>query len=166
MFKDVQKIWKLMLNHFMKDSQVWEAIDTDSYKSRLENSFRTLAIVEKKLNEVLDQKRREFPRLFFLEREDIKHLLLNPSKITSKKYISFLFTGIKSLILTSDNQIKGIISHTSEKIHFKKNLERKILWYDLKTIEYEISKILSEELNLFSNKNQKYIVGKVGRLLW
>lgn len=46
-----------MCSHFMKDGQLWEAIDTDSYKNRLENSFRLMTEIDKKLDEVIDKKR-------------------------------------------------------------------------------------------------------------
>lgn len=50
-------MWKTMFAHFMKDGQLWEAIDTDSYKNRLQNMFKFIAQIDKKLNEVIDKKR-------------------------------------------------------------------------------------------------------------
>lgn len=39
---DVAKSWITITKHFNKDLQLWEAIDSDSHKSRLENCLKIL----------------------------------------------------------------------------------------------------------------------------
>ena len=94
-FVDVEKIWKNMCNHFLKDVQLWEAIQTDSYKNRLENGLALLEIVDKKLTEVIDKKRHGFPRLFFVPQSLFRDLLLDDSLLFSSQIMPLLFSGIK-----------------------------------------------------------------------
>lgn len=161
---EVERIWKAMCNHFIKDVQVWEAIDTDSYRNRLENLFKLMGQVDKKLNQVLDLKRQEFPRLFFISRQEFKYLLMNDEKLTSSQFMPFLFSGIRQFIMNED-KIRGIVGHMNEEIHFKRNLQKKVLWEYLRYVAEEVGKIIGWEINFVSNKNQRYALAKGIKLL-
>ena len=113
---------------------------------------------------MLDRKRQEFPRLLFIERKQFKWLLLNPDKLCCSNFMSVLFSGIKEITLVG-GKMKGVVSHAGEAIVFKKNAERRVIWLDLKWVEEELSRIVTWEINLSANKNQRYWVGKAARLL-
>lgn len=80
-FAEVQKLWRTTCNHFAKERQLWEAIDTDSHKNRIENGLKLMQEVQRQLNVVIDKRRNEFTRLYFIDRQELKWLLLNPDKI-------------------------------------------------------------------------------------
>ena len=67
-FAEVQKLWKTTCNHFAKDGQLWQAIDTDSHKNRIENGLKLMQEVQRTLNTVIDKRRSEFARLYFIDR--------------------------------------------------------------------------------------------------
>ena len=56
-FKEVERIWKMICAHFMKDNQIWESIETDSYKNRLQNIMKLMVQVDNKVSQVIDKKR-------------------------------------------------------------------------------------------------------------
>ena len=41
----------------MKDLIVWDAIDSESYRNKLEQMFKMMGVVDKKVDEVIDRKR-------------------------------------------------------------------------------------------------------------
>jgi len=47
---EVERVWKTICNQFMKDSQLWECIDSDSYKNRMEHILKLLGQVDKRLS--------------------------------------------------------------------------------------------------------------------
>jgi hypothetical protein len=69
---EIERIWKNMCNHFIRDCQVWECIDSESYKNRLESSVLSMKQINKKLIDLLNEKRLNFPRLFFISDLQLK----------------------------------------------------------------------------------------------
>jgi len=122
--------------------------------------------VETTLNMVIDRKRNEFPRLYFINREDLKWLLLNQDKINRSDFIRILFSGVSEIIFEGDGtKIKGVMGLDGEQILFKKSTDKKIVWEDLKVVVEELTKIVQWEINITANKTQKYGFGLAARIL-
>jgi uncharacterized damage-inducible protein DinB len=163
-FGEVERIWKVMCLHFMKDHQIWEAIETDSHKNRLENLSKLMAQVDRKLTEVIDKKRQCFPRLFFIPHSKVRLLLLNQNAIVSSLYLPLLFSGVRDFVMRSD-KIRGIQGWDGEEIVFKKSWPKTVIWEYLRFVEEEVGKVVQWEINFKSNKTQKYTFARTIRML-
>jgi dynein heavy chain len=70
-FDAVDKIWRTTMDQFLKESNLWETIETDKVKSEFDHCNKLLDEIQKSLSEYLEMKRRYCPRFYFLSDEDL-----------------------------------------------------------------------------------------------
>jgi dynein heavy chain len=131
---------------------------TEQKLTDLEEILRAIEECEKKLNEYLEEKKKVFPRFYFVSNQTLIDILSNgnnPVRI-SKEYLSGLFDGLKELQITENPkgklgtpQAHGMIATDGEKVPFKTPFEPKdavenwLVDLELKTRE-TLQDILSE----------------------
>ena len=105
-FDIVDKHWKVTLEQFTKEKNMWENIEGERYKTQFENSNRLLDEIQKSLSEYLETKRRFFPRFYFLSDEELLEILAQTKDPeTVQRHINKCFEGIGQLEMKN-----GIVS--------------------------------------------------------
>lgn len=101
-------------------------------KMELDDINKTIEECEKKLNMYLEQKKKIFPRFYFVSNQTLIDILSNgnDSLKISEEYLSDLFDGIKRMVPCESNskssvKFKGINSKDTETILFCKEFEPK-----------------------------------------
>lgn len=107
---------------------------TEQKLADLEEIHKAIEECEKKLNEYLEEKKKVFPRFYFVSNQTLIDILSNgnnPIRI-SKEYLSGLFDGLKELQISEDPSNKlgnpkatGMIATDGEKVQFKTPFEPK-----------------------------------------
>lgn len=86
------RVWNNIIGHFEKDTQLWEAIDSEAYRNRVDNMFRVLMDVQEMVKLYLSGKKTIFPRLYFLPDHTIMQIIIT-NHIPSH-CLHLLFNGI------------------------------------------------------------------------
>ena len=120
--------------------------------------------VDKKLNQVIDNKRQAFPRLFFMPMAQFKDMLVSEEGLEGSSCLSIVFTAVQGLIEEGKNVV-GVRGEGGEEFKFKQKFEKRMVWDTLKEVEFRIGKMVSWELSLMQNKQQKFGFGKHARVL-
>ena len=118
-FDNVNSIWQSLIESVASNKK---AIDIDRFKVLIQNldeAQTNLDSIAANLNNYLEDKRKKFPRLYFLANDDIYDILRearNPKKVVP--YLKKLFEGIKDLVFAQNLDIIGMKSEEGEKMNF------------------------------------------------
>ena len=122
-FDQVDKHWKVTVDVFTREKNMWDNIESEKYKSEFENSNRLLDDIQKSLSQYLETKRRCFPRFFFLSDEELLQILAQ-TKVpeTVQRHINKCFEGIGQLMMNK-GIVSGMVSMEKEKCEFNKRVD-------------------------------------------
>lgn len=122
-FEQVDKHWKVTLEFFTKQKNMWQNIEGEKYKTEFENSNKLLDEIQKSLSEYLETKRRFFPRFYFLSDEELLQILAQTKDPeTVQRHINKCFEGIGQLEMKG-GIVSGMISMEKEKVMFSKKVD-------------------------------------------
>ena len=71
----VDKNWRALIETFVREPFLWDAIETDKMKQEFDHCNKLLDQITKSLTEYLETKRRYFPRFYFLSDEELLEIL-------------------------------------------------------------------------------------------
>lgn len=105
-FEKIDIEWKDMMREAQEDPSVVNACTFEGREELLNNFFAEIELCEKALNEYLEQKKKMFPRFYFVSNQALLDILSNgnnPPKVD--EYIGDCFDGMKGLdFITGEGQ--------------------------------------------------------------
>lgn len=114
-FKEVDGQWKRLMEHTHKDPTVTTVTRIDNLYDNLSYCLEKLEIVQKGLNNYLENKRSIFPRFYFLSNEELLSILKETRDPTQvQPHLKKCFEGIKSLKFDDEQRITAMISPEGE----------------------------------------------------
>jgi dynein heavy chain len=119
LFKDVDTIWKSVMETVLKNAKVLQAAGQPGMLEQLKKSIGMTETIDLGINTYLEQKKVSFPRFFFLSNKEILQTLSetkDPSKVMP--FIQKLFEGIEKLEFNDIQAIQAMISPSNERIQF------------------------------------------------
>jgi len=122
-FQRIDQTWREIMDRVDHDKLVMNVDNIPGLMERLENANKDLDSITANLNTYLEDKRKRFPRFYFLANDDMYDILgdtKNPHKIET--YLKKIFEGIRSLVFTEDTEILGMRSPEDEEVQFLRKL--------------------------------------------
>lgn len=105
-FEKIDNEWKDMMREAAEEPGVVQACTFEGREELLNNFYQEIELCEKALNEYLEQKKKMFPRFYFVSNQALLDILSNgnnPPKVD--EYIGDCFDGMKGLdFLTGEGQ--------------------------------------------------------------
>jgi len=123
-FEKVDTEWKEMMREAAEDPGVVSAATADGREEMLHSFNAEIQLCEKALNDYLEQKRKIFPRFYFVSPQALLDILSNgnnPEKVN--EYVGDCFDGMKMMDFTKSDkrpytEAKGMFSKEGEYVDF------------------------------------------------
>jgi len=123
-FDGVDRNWRNLMETFSKEPFLWDGIENDRIKNEMEQNNRTLDQVQKSLSEYLEDKRRGFPRFFFLSDEQLLEILAQTKDPTLvQRHVNKCFEAINQLIFNEKQEVLGMVSPEKERVEFSRKID-------------------------------------------
>ena len=103
---------------------IMELADKDNIMKQFQDDNKNLDLIQKKLNDFLEQKRLIFARFFFLANDDLLQILAqtkDPRLVQS--HMDKCFEGIAKVIFNDQDHVLGMISSEKEEVSFLKPVD-------------------------------------------
>ncbi|XP_077462234.1 dynein axonemal heavy chain 12-like [Stigmatopora argus] len=117
LFQKVDKNWKEVMRHCVKDSRLLEVTSMPGLLEKLQESNCHLDTIMKGLNDYLEKKRLFFPRFFFLSNDEMLEILSETKDpLRVQPHLRKCFDGIAKLDFLPNLDIQAIYSSEGERI--------------------------------------------------
>lgn len=124
MFLAVDQYWRSQMEMILQDPGIQDLIDRENLKSTFQSHNQRLDLIQKSLNDYLEQKRGVFPRFYFLANEDLLLILAQTKDpLAVQAHMDKCFEGIQELIFEDKHVIKGMVSAEGEKVYYEKDID-------------------------------------------
>lgn len=174
-FKEVQIGFRGLVLARKRDPSFKELSFDLELTDKLTSMIQTLEKVDKNLENYLDKKRNDFPRLYFLSSESLIEMIANVKQFSKiNKQIKIIFNGISELKINSNEEIEGIVSFEGEVLlftqklsvkNFKGHIERWLSSLE-ETLFYEVKKNLITSLQDFAKvQKENFMYGRIGQIV-
>ncbi|KAG1961895.1 dynein heavy chain 12, axonemal [Pimephales promelas] len=117
LFQIVNKHWKEVMTHCVKDPKILPATSLPGLFERLQESYNLLENIMKGLNAYLEKKRLFFPRFFFLSNDEMLEILSetkDPMRV--QPHLKKCFEGIAKLDFLPNLDIQAMYSSEGERV--------------------------------------------------
>ncbi|XP_055909296.1 LOW QUALITY PROTEIN: dynein axonemal heavy chain 10 [Eupeodes corollae] len=122
-FDDIDKLYRRIMVECAKNPLVIQVCSIAGRLSDFQTLNSGLEGCQKSLNEYLEQKRRLFPRFYFISTDELLSILGSSEPMVVQDHIIKMFDNIKSLRFSKDsidlNIIHGMISSEGESMEFR-----------------------------------------------
>lgn len=117
-FDGVDADFRSNMAKFTENPNLWDGIENEKIKMEFFRSNEKLDSIQKSLSKYLEDKRRSFPRFYFLSDEELLEILADtkdPLKV--QKHINKCFEAI-NLLKFEGEVVTGMISAEKEEVKF------------------------------------------------
>ncbi|XP_055788183.1 dynein axonemal heavy chain 12 isoform X2 [Salvelinus fontinalis] len=117
LFQTVDKHWKEVMRHCVKDPKILSATSLPGLLERLQDSNNLLDKIMKGLNAYLEKKRLFFPRFFFLSNDEMLEILSETKDpLCVQPHLKKCFEGIAKLDFLPNLDIQAMYSSEAERV--------------------------------------------------
>ncbi|CEL96675.1 unnamed protein product [Vitrella brassicaformis CCMP3155] len=110
-FEQLDNEWKEMMNEASQSPNVVQACCAEGREDLLKKLHENIELCEKSLNDYLEQKKKAFPRFYFVSNQALLEILSNGNNpIKVAEFLGDCFDGISTLDFELDKDPKGKIS--------------------------------------------------------
>uniref|UniRef100_A0A8C8DLQ1 Dynein axonemal heavy chain 12 n=1 Tax=Oryzias sinensis TaxID=183150 RepID=A0A8C8DLQ1_9TELE len=123
LFQTVDRNWREIMGHCVKDSKVLQATSLPGLLERLQDSNALLEKIMKGLNAYLEKKRLFFPRFFFLSNDEMLEILSETKDpLRVQPHLKKCFEGIAKLDFLPNLDIQAMYSSEGERVELIQNI--------------------------------------------
>eukprot|EP00931_Biecheleriopsis_adriatica_P036383 TRINITY_DN2095_c0_g1_i5.p1 TRINITY_DN2095_c0_g1~~TRINITY_DN2095_c0_g1_i5.p1 ORF type:complete len:4649 (-),score=1173.32 TRINITY_DN2095_c0_g1_i5:61-14007(-) len=122
-FEQMDAAWKELMNDASNSSLIVEICNAEGREAALKNINEGIDSCEKALNEYLEQKKKAFPRFYFVANQALLDILSNGARpLKVAEYLGDIFDGVKTLNFSKDEKMGkiacGHVSKDTEKVEW------------------------------------------------
>lgn len=125
-FMGVDRYWRKLMKRVEQDRVAMPHV-LSGILDPLRQQNATLAIIQKRIEDVLDVKRKAFPRFCFLSNNELIEILSSKTLTAIQPHMIKCFDNVKSLELTNDvpgfTDVLGMVSSEDERVPFFKPMK-------------------------------------------
>nr|XP_045615668.1 dynein axonemal heavy chain 7-like isoform X1 [Procambarus clarkii] len=122
LFKELDRKWVAVMEETVSAKQLLDVVGDVRALEEVSLSLSNFAIIQKAVYTYLDNKRRIFPRLFFLSNEELISLLCEKDVMHLENHTRKCFDGVHSLHLDDNCDIYAVSSKEGEVVSLIKKL--------------------------------------------
>lgn len=165
-FMDVDVTWHELMDGLDLDKKALNVEAIPSLLQQLDTAKKDLESITVNLNSYLEDKRKRFPRFYFLANDDMYDILgdtKNPRKVEA--YLKKIFEGAQSLVF-SEEEIVGLRSAEQEEIVFIRPVVPQDYHGNVENMLIDIEKEMKDTVGKRIEESTKAYANSKNRIEW